>query len=128
MPEPGPYGPVQWSRPRPRTLWTFVALYAVTAVYWTVFVSEGRANSLGWLAGLLIVYLLWTGSKVAWITAAIVLSLSVVVSVVEIGMATAPGGHHPIVHVIESVLLAAMLALLLLKETRRFYALESRDT
>lgn len=126
MPEPGPYGPLQWSHPRPWSVWAFVVLYVVTAIYWTVFVSEGRVSSLVWVAGLIGVCLLWRGSKLAMIVSAIILVISVIASVIEVGMARVPGGHQPIVHVVEAALLVSMLVFLLLPQTRRFYNLEAR--
>ena len=65
MPPPDSCGPIPWSEARPWSVWAFVVVYLVTAVYWTIFISEGRANSLGWVAGLLGVYFLWRGSKLA---------------------------------------------------------------
>ena len=118
MSEPG--------QPRPWSLRAFVILYFVTAIYWTVFVSEGRANSLAWVAGLVGVYLLWRGSKPAMIVSALLLGVFGVASVIQVEMAMTPGGHHPVVHVIEAVLLLAMLVLILLPQTRDFYDVPAR--
>ncbi len=63
----------------------------------------------------------------AWLVAIVATGIYFVVSAIEIEMATTPGGHHPILHVIESVLVVTMLTLLLVPTTRRFYNLEMRQ-
>lgn len=128
MPEPGPYGPLPWSYPRPRSLQAFVAIYLCTFIYYAVFIWEGTSNIFGWVPGFIVVYLAWRGSKTAWGVTVAATAAYVVISAIEIEMAAAPGGHHPILHVIESVLLLGSLVLLLLPETRGFYDLKTRQS
>lgn len=127
MPEPGPFGPLPWSYARPRSLQAFLVVFVVTFVYWTTFISYGGTSVVGWLPGFVVTYLAWRGSKTAWAVAVIGTGIYLVVSAIEVGMATTPGGHHPMLHVIESILVLTMLALLLMPTTRRFYDLEARQ-
>jgi len=126
MPDPGPYGPLSWSYPRPRSLQACVAIYITTFIYYAIFIWEGGSNMFGWVPGSVVVYLAWRGSKMAWGVAVVATAVYLVISAIEIEMATSAGGHHPVLHVIESVLVLTMLVLLLAPETRRFYDLSSR--
>lgn len=127
MPEPGPYGPLPWSYPRPRSLQAYVAVYVVTFVYWAVFLWYGGSSIFGWIPGFIVTYLTWRGSKIAWVVAIFAATVYLAISAIEIQMATVPGGHHPILHVIESVLVLTMLIFLLVPTSRRFYNLEARQ-
>jgi hypothetical protein len=103
-----------------------VATYLTTFIYYAIFIWEGSSNIFGWVPGFIVVYLAWRGSKMAWRVAVAATAVYLVISAIEIEMATAPGGHHPILHVIEAGFLLAMLALLWLPPTRRFYDLALR--
>lgn len=127
MPGPGAYGPLSWSHPRPPSLQAYVAVFLATFIYWTLFIWYGGASIVGWIPGFVVTYLVWRGSMMAWVVAVVAAAVYLVISAIEIEMATAPGGHHPILHVIESVLVVAMLTLLLVPATRRFYNLEARQ-
>lgn len=126
MPEPGPYGPLSWSYPRPRSLQACGGVYVATFIYWTVFVWYGGSSVLGWVPGFVVAYLAWRGSRMAWLLAIVSAAVYLVISVVETGMAASPGGHHPVLHVVESALVLTMMVLLLAPETRHFYDLSSR--
>jgi hypothetical protein len=104
-----------------------VAIYVATFIYYAIFIWEDNSNILGWMPGFIVVYLAWRGSKMAWAVAVAVTAVYLVVSATEIQMATAPGGHQPILHVVESILLLTTLVLLLLPSTRLFYDLDERD-
>jgi hypothetical protein len=127
MPEPGPYGPLPASYPRPQSLQGYVVLYMATFIWYVVAIWEGGSNIIGWVPGFVVVYLAWRGSKIAWVIAIVAAAIYLGISATEIQMATAPGGHHPILHVVESVLVLTMLVLLLLPTTRRFYDLDERN-
>lgn len=126
MPEPGPHGRLSWSYPRPLSLQAYVVVFVVTFIYWTVFIWYGGGFSIvGWVPGFVVTYLAWRGSRMAWAVAVVAAAVYLAISVIEIEMATSPGGHHPILHVIESALVLTMLTLLLVPTTRRFYNLKA---
>ncbi|HYI45196.1 MAG TPA: hypothetical protein VE174_07025 [Actinomycetota bacterium] len=125
-PEPGPYGPVPWSHPRPWALWAFVALYVVASLYYAIFIWGGSTNILGWVPGVAATYLALRGSKIAWVVSIVLAGLGLLSSAGQVQEARAPGGHAPVLHIIETGFLFAMLVLLLLPQTRRFYDLEAR--
>ncbi|MGH2755690.1 MAG: hypothetical protein ACRDLB_14845 [Actinomycetota bacterium] len=126
MPEPGPYGPLPWSHPRPWSLWAYATLNLVLAVYFTIFIAEGDIDVPAWAFGVVLLYLAWRGSKLAWAASVTSVAIYLIVSAVEVSMATRQGGHHPMLHVMEATLLLAMLVLLLSRPTRRFYDLGLR--
>src|SRR5687767_2083597 len=83
MPEPGPYGPLPWSYPRPWTLKAFVALYVVASFYWAAFLVERVPNVFAWIIAFGIVYLMWRGSRLAWYLLIIFALVSTVASAAE---------------------------------------------
>ncbi|HEV2754456.1 MAG TPA: hypothetical protein VG318_01600 [Actinomycetota bacterium] len=105
---------------RPWTVRALAVIYLATALYWASFVSEWRATSLGWVAGLAGLYLIWQGSRAGMVAAGVVLAAFLVVALVAVEMAMEPGGHHPAIHVVEAALLLAMIALLAAPATRRY--------
>ena len=110
---------------RPWTLWAYVVTYVVASVHYLTSIWSGGPTALGWLLGLVLVYRLWRGSRPAWITTVVVSAVYLVVSSIEVEMARSPGGHTPLVHLIEAALLVVMLALLLVRPSRRFYGLDA---
>lgn len=123
-PEPGPYGPVPWSEPRPRTLWVCLGLWLVSGVFYAVFIWEGGSNVLGWVFPAAVLYFLWRGSKIAWWISIVYALIGIAAS---LGPALEAGGTESVVHIIEGAFLTAMVVFLVLPPSRRFFDLRTRS-
>jgi peptidoglycan/LPS O-acetylase OafA/YrhL len=110
---------------RPASIPAFVAVYVVTAFYWSAFVAEWHPKSLLWVTGLGVVYGVWSGSRLGLILGVAVLGGFTFVAFAAVAMALEPGGHNPAVHVVETGLLLTLIALLAAPPTRRFCAFRS---
>jgi len=116
-----------WAGPRPWTLWAYLALFVASGIYYYLVIYDGSGGWGGTLFSLLFLYLLWRGSRRAWIVTIVLTGIALIVEFGFTFMARTPGGHEPWMHALAFTFYVGEMILLLLASTRRFYDLRQRE-